>query len=207
MLKFDHLALGARDLEKSSETLSEQLGVLPFGGGEHELFGTHNKLWRIETQTYPIYLELLAINPKAAPQRPRWFGLQTPIEGDDIQLLGFVAGTDIIAVAVAQPPFDHKLTPIDVARGDLRWKFGITKDGGLVENGALPYLIEWQDGRHPTDDIAPQGIELLRVGGAMLHQLDLDWPCEVARETTTLFEVQLRGAAGNLLHFVRPPRD
>ena len=62
MLKFDHIALGARDLEKSSKTLSEQLGVLPFGGGEHELFGTHNKLWRIETKAYPIYFELLAIN-------------------------------------------------------------------------------------------------------------------------------------------------
>lgn len=204
MLKFDHIALGARDLEKSSETLSEQLGVLPFGGGEHELFGTHNKLWRIETQSYPIYLELLAINPKAVPQRPRWFGLETPIESDDIQLLGFVAGTDDIAAAVAQLPFDHALTPIDVARGELRWKFGITADGGLLKNGALPYLIEWQDGRHPVAGVAPQGIELLQVGGAMLHQLDLEWPCEVEAENRALFEIQLRGVQGRLINFVRP---
>ncbi len=60
MLKLDHIALGARDLEKSSETLSNQLGVLPFGGGEHELFGTHNKLWRIETQATQFILSCLA---------------------------------------------------------------------------------------------------------------------------------------------------
>ncbi len=94
--------------------------------------------------------------------------------------------------------------PIDVARGDLSWKFGITGDGELPKDGALPYLIEWQDGRHPVDGVEPQGIELLQVGGAMLHHLNLDWPCGVETENAALFEIQLRGAQGNLISFVRP---
>jgi len=96
MLKIDHIALGANDLASSSETLSKLLGVLPFGGGEHELFGTHNKLWRVETHAYPIYLELIAADPRAAPKRPRWFGLERKFVANEIKLLGFIASTQNI---------------------------------------------------------------------------------------------------------------
>jgi hypothetical protein len=202
MLTFDHIALGARDLEKSTQALSDMLGAAPFGGGEHDLFGTHNKLWRIETPKYPIYLELLTINPNGQPKRPRWFGLETPIDDDDIHLLGFVAGTSDIRQTVAHAPFDA-LTPIDVARGDLRWKFGISDDGYLLENGALPYLIEWQDNRHPLDGRAPQGILLTEIGGSALSQLSLDWPVAPKTGGSEIFSVTLQGAHGSSHRFVR----
>lgn len=202
MLRLDHIALGARDLARSTETLSDLLGVLPFGGGEHDLFGTHNKLWRIETAKYPIYLELLAINPEGAPKRKRWFGLEQPIEDDGIHLLGFIAATTDIAADVQSSPFDG-LTPIDVARGNLRWKFGITDNGELLANGALPYLIEWQDGRHPLDGREPQNIVLEALGGNALDALKCDWPCDLYSSAAAL-AIRLKAANGAILEFTRP---
>ncbi|WP_299345934.1 VOC family protein [uncultured Maritalea sp.] len=202
MLKLDHIALGANDLEKSCETLSQQLGVLPFGGGEHELFGTHNKLWRIETADYPVYLELIAANPKAEPKRARWFGLEKPFLSEDIQLLGFIASTQNIDGLVQKPPFDL-LDVIDVTRGVLNWRFGITKDGALLDDGALPYLIEWQGGRHPLDGVAPQHIELKSMAGKALDGLDLNWPCMLARGGAQALSVELIAANGETLRFKR----
>lgn len=202
MLKLDHIALGTNDLVASSKTLSESLGVLPFGGGEHELFGTHNKLWRIEAAHYPIYMELIAINPKAQPQRPRWFGLERPFVGDDIQLLGFIASTQDIDGLVQKPPFDG-LELIDVARGDLKWRFGITQDGSLLGDGALPYLIEWQGGRHPLDNAREQNIELRRLSGQALAELEADWPCKVDHDVRHKFGVELGLPNGERLSFTR----
>lgn len=178
------------------------LGAEPFGGGEHELFGTHNKLWRIETPKYPIYLELLAINPNAKAKRARWFGLETPIRDDQIHLLGFVAGTRDIDRAVRSAPFDA-LSVIDVARGDLRWKFGITEDGSLLANGGLPYLIEWQNGRHPLDGIAAQNIALTKISGSDFDNLSLDWPILPDEADDRILSVELMGANGKRHSFVR----
>ena len=199
MLKLDHIALGANDLDKASQTLSEQLGVLPFGGGEHDLFGTHNKLWRIETDLYPIYLELIAVNPNAVPKRPRWFGLENVFPSDEIHLLGFIAGTDAIDEAVKAPPFEQ-LEVIDVARGALSWKFGITNDGGLLADGALPYLIEWQGEKHPLDGVAPQGLKLQEMAGNSLHELALDFPFG---EADAKFSVSIQTPSGRVLRWTR----
>lgn len=202
MLKLDHIALGANDLEQATKTLSDQLGVLPFGGGEHELFGTHNKLWRIEAPSYPIYLELIAANPNAQPKRARWFGLEQPLVGEDIQLLGFIASTQDIDGLVQKPPFDP-LVLIDVARGDLKWRFGITKNGSLLSDGALPYLIEWQGERHPLDGVVSQNIQLRAMAGKALSDFDLDWPCTVGHEEQDSLVVELVAATGQTLRFTR----
>ncbi|MFT6658619.1 VOC family protein [Maritalea sp.] len=204
MLKLDHIALGANDLTASSEALSQKLGVLPFGGGEHELFGTHNKLWRIEAAGYPIYLELIAANPEADPKRSRWFGLDRPFVGEDIELLGFVASTSNIDRAIQKKPFDQ-FEVIDVTRGALSWRFGLNRDGSLAANGALPYLIEWQGERHPLDGVLSQHIELRSVAGRELETLDLDWPCLVRAESEHNLSVEFVSAAGKALRFTRRP--
>ena len=71
----DHLVVAARTLSEGAAWLEERLGVSLSPGGEHPLFGTHNRLLSLGTG----YLEVIAVNPDApAPTRPRWFGLDTP---------------------------------------------------------------------------------------------------------------------------------
>jgi len=202
MLKLDHIALGTNDLIASSKTLSESLGVLPFGGGEHDLFGTHNKLWRIETPSYPIYLELIAANPNAEPKRPRWFGLGEPLDGDQIKLLTFIASTTNINKSASAPIFDE-LEVIDVSRGELRWKFGLTKDGTLLSNGALPYLIEWQGSFHPLDGVEPQGLSLTFFAGTELGSLNLDLPIGVSDSADYKLKIGLCTARNEFIEFLR----
>ncbi len=200
-MKLDHLALGVNDLASGTETLSDMLGVPPFGGGEHEMFGTHNKLWRIETPTYPIYLELIAVNPNATPKRTRWFGLDEPLPTNNIELLGYIASTNNIQNAITRPPFEA-LSLIDVARGRLSWQFGITNDGALVEGGALPYLIEWHNNIHPLDGVVSQGLQLTKLAGSLITQLDGDWPVPVAHGPAK-FAFELVTQAGETVRFER----
>ncbi|MGJ8529484.1 VOC family protein [Maritalea sp.] len=200
-MKLDHLALGVNDLASGTKTLSEMFGVEPFGGGEHELFATHNKLWRIETPTYPIYLELIASNPDAEPKRSRWFGLGEPFASDDIALLGFIASSSDIQTAVSKPPFDA-LTTIDVTRGRLSWQFGITNDGALLEDGALPYLIEWHNGLHPLDGVAGQGLQLTKLWGSAIAQLDGGWPVPVLMDRCK-FGFELKTGDDQIVRFER----
>lgn len=204
MLNLDHIALGANDLNAASKKLIQMLGVEPFGGGEHELFATHNKLWRIETPEYPIYMELIAANKAAKPQRPVWFGLGNSFPDDEIQLLGFIASTANIEQDVQTPPFDA-LELIEVSRGKLAWQFGVTKDGSLPADGALPYLINWHGNKRPLDGVKPQGIDLVSMGGARLAELGGDWPVDVdeAASKREKFFVELSCAKNQRLCFSR----
>ncbi len=71
MTKLDHIVVGCADLKFGVTWMTDMLGVGPSGGGEHDLMGTHNALWRLGD----AYLEVIAINPDAGwNTRKRWFG-------------------------------------------------------------------------------------------------------------------------------------
>ena len=73
--QIDHLVLGVEDLSSATQTLESDFGV-PFDvGGEHPVMGTHNQLLRLQAD---IYLEVMATNPTALPQRTRWFSMDNP---------------------------------------------------------------------------------------------------------------------------------
>ena len=73
--QIDHLVLGAEDLSSTTQALEFDLGV-PFDvGGAHLVMGTHNRLLRLQAD---IYLEVIAANPAALPQRTRWFSMDNP---------------------------------------------------------------------------------------------------------------------------------
>ena len=66
----DHLVIAANNLAEGVDWCEHTLGVSPGPGGEHALFGTHNRLLRLATGSgQPCYLEIIAINPDATPQR------------------------------------------------------------------------------------------------------------------------------------------
>lgn len=164
-LALDHLAIAAETLDSGIAWARETLGVEPDAGGAHPMMGTHNRLLSLGPSEY---LEIISIDAGApAPPRPRWFGLDS-FRGDP-RLVGWVArGTDIAS------PLGTTLTA--ASRGDLRWQIAIPDDGKLQGGGALPMLIDWQGGPHPSERLPDRGLRLMRLE----LSLDGDWPAWAA---------------------------
>ena len=156
--QIDHLVIVANNLEQGVQWCEATLGVTPGPGGEHVLYGTHNRLFKIATPSYPLaYLEIIAIDPNAkraatAPNR-RWFDM------DDANLQAAVAITPRLVHFVAQTEDIHlsrnalKAQGIDLGpamqasrhsrRGVLQWQITVREDGQRLFNGTLPSLIQW----------------------------------------------------------------
>ena len=204
LLKLDHFALGSADLEADIEALSQILGVKPQVRAKHALFGTHNALWRLETQKAPVYLELIAIDPGAPkPKRKRWFGLDDPkVQSrlqNGFQLLTLVVNTSDFEAARKLFPEDPG-PPVEVSRNDLVWHFSLHENGGLVDSGALPYLIEWAPGPHPVEKMGHQNIDIIGIGGRRLSDIAMGFDCPVF-ETCAHLELWLRSAQGKEVRF------
>ena len=70
-MELDHIAVAGACLEAAAAHVEEALGVALQSGGEHQRFGTHNRLLGLADG---LYLEAIAIDPCAPdPDRPRWF--------------------------------------------------------------------------------------------------------------------------------------
>lgn len=77
-VNLDHLVIGAETLEQGVAFVERELGMRIPVGGIHELTGTHNHLMRLGES---LFLEVIAFNPTGkAPQQPRWYGLDDPME-------------------------------------------------------------------------------------------------------------------------------
>ena len=83
--RLDHLVEMADTLAEGVAWCEATLGVTPGPGGEHPLFGTHNRLLTVESAAFPLaYLEIIAINSEAAAagrisagSQKRWFDMLT----------------------------------------------------------------------------------------------------------------------------------
>jgi len=181
----DHLVVAARTLDEGVAWCEATLGVTPGPGGAHPLFGTHNRLLKLDGSGPPAaYLEIIAIDPKASPTRAahqrRWFDLDDPamharLAQHGPQLVHWVASVPDIGAAVAA------LQAIGIPRGPvvsasrqtpeglLQWHISVRDDGQRLFNGALPTLIQWV-GTHPTRHMPDSGVSLrqlrLRHAGA-----------------------------------------
>lgn len=154
----DHLVIAASTLAEGVAWAEERLGVTFAGGGEHPAMGTHNRLLRLGD----LYLEVIAIDPQAPrPTHPRWFDLDR-FAGPP-RLITWVARVPDLDQALARAPCPA--TPMQLARGDLRWRFGVSADGTLCHAGAYPCLIEWQGEAHPVTRLpeTPLRVTALRV--------------------------------------------
>lgn len=162
--RLDHLAVAATDLASGTAWLEARLGVPLAPGGAHPRMGTHNRVLRLGDG---VYLELIAIDPDAPPPgRPRWFGLDEPALAARLverpRLVAWAAATDDLDAATAASPFPHG--PVhEMTRGDLVWRITIPDDGRVVEGGAVPTLIEWPPGVHPTKRMPDAGCTLERL--------------------------------------------
>ncbi|MEP6495792.1 MAG: VOC family protein [bacterium] len=202
----DHLVYATPDLEATVAELEERLGVRAALGGRHPGRGTRNALIALSDFSY---LEVVGPDPsQSGTPNPRWFGVDTLTAP---RLVTWAAKSDDIDAAAARAARRGVLLgPIASGsrqRADgvvLSWRF--TDPGVMVEDGLVPFLIDWGTSPHPAAS-APRGavLRLLRAEhpdperlGRALAALDLTLPiargthpCLVATLGTTRGDVEL----------------
>lgn len=199
--ELDHLVIAAATLQEGVAWCEATLGAAPGPGGEHTLFGTHNRLLRLACEHAPqAYLEIIAVNPQAKPARAaplkRWFdlddaALQTHLQRSGPQLIHWVASVPNLAAALAawhalgiergQALRASRHTPA----GLLQWEISVRDDGQRLFNGCLPTLIEWGT-VHPQSSMPKSGLRL--------HALQLQHP-QAALLRAALQAINLQGVA------------
>lgn len=165
----DHLTVAAATIEEGVAHVQRALGVAPPPGGAHPLMGTHNHLMQLGDR---VFLEVIAPDPAATPQRPRWFGLDDPQMRARLRasprLINWVVRVPDLARALAEVG-EESGEAVRVTRGALSWLISAPPDGSLRFDGAFPTLIEWPAGPHPSSDMADLGCRLERLAIAHPH--------------------------------------
>lgn len=154
MLRLDHLAVSVTSLAEGVDWVESALGVTLAPGGVHALMSTHNRLLGLGD----IYLEVIAIDPSAPkPKHPRWFDLDN-FTGSP-RLTNWIVACDDLDAALAALPQGVGV-PVDLERGDLRWRMAIPTDGRLPCGDTHPALIQWQGSAHPAQRLPDMGVRL-----------------------------------------------
>jgi Glyoxalase-like domain len=186
-LRIDHLVVVADTLAQGAAWCEATFGVVPGPGGQHPLFGTHNRLLASGSAAFPgSYFEVIALDPQAArPGRVRWFGMDDPALRAAVrhvpQCVGPVVRCEDLTAARqrlqaigldgGRPVAASRPTPA----GLLSWQINLRDDGRLESDGACPTLIEW-GATHPADSLPASPLQLQRVqwGGPACAA----WPIE-----------------------------
>ncbi|MDB5855805.1 MAG: hypothetical protein JWR22_3846 [Herminiimonas sp.] len=182
----DHITVTAPNLEVGVEFVRQTLGVSPQQGGEHARMGTHNFLLRLGDA---MFLEIIAPIPGVpAPDRPRWFGLDSLGPDAPPSLSTWVArSADIHASAAA---CSEALGPVEqMRRGTLDWLITIPADGSVPLDGVAPALIQWHAEPHPAAGLRDCGLSLVALElfhpepdrvRALLESIELEGPVSVS---------------------------
>lgn len=173
--QLDHLVIAAASLSEGVAWCETTLGVTPGPGGEHALFGTHNRLLKLGADGAPnAYLEIIAINQQATPTRApplrRWFDLddpvlQTRLEKHGPQLIHWVVSVPDLPTAIAawRALGVDRGTALTASRptpaGLLQWQIAVRDDGQRLLDGCLPTLIQW-GAVHPASSMPASGLGL-----------------------------------------------
>ncbi len=173
MLVLDHVAVAAETLAEGAAHVEAALGVVLSDVGQHDRMGTHNRLLSLGPG---VYLEVIAVNPDAAPPaQARWFDLDN-FRGKP-RLTNWILRTDDLGAALAAAPAGVGV-PISFARGPYLWQMGVPPDGRLPFDGAAPALIEWESALHPAERLPDRGCRLegLTVEHPEADALLTAWP-------------------------------
>jgi hypothetical protein len=178
-LAIDHLVIAAPDLESGANHVADLLGVAPQGGGAHPRMGTHNRVMGLFGG---MYLEVIAIDPAApAPDRPRWFGLDSEAIRERLAGGPFLAHWAArverpIDLSRWQAQYPDRIAPaIPMTRGALHWRLTVPDDGSLpawpgeathAGDGLFPTLIQWDVPNHPAISLPRQDLALRRLRGS-----------------------------------------
>jgi TusA-related sulfurtransferase len=163
MLILDHLTVAALTIDAGVAHVERALGVVIPAGGAHPLMATHNHLMQLGDG---VFLEVIAPDPGAVPQRTRWFAL------DDPKMRERLKNSPRLVTWVARVPDLHLALgairgatgeAVCVSRGALSWQIGLIPDGSLPFDGAFPTLIEWPKGPLPSAGMPDLGCRLERL--------------------------------------------
>ncbi|MGF6465912.1 hypothetical protein QFZ89_001070 [Paraburkholderia youngii] len=175
LISLDHLVVSARTLDEGVQYVADTLGVAPAGGGAHPLMRTHNRLLGLWGG---VYLEVIAIDPRAAADtpggtapRPRLFALDDPATQARLEngpyLSHWVARVERPKRLVTwQAQYPQRIAPVvPMTRGDFTWGLTVPDDGSFpawqgAGDGVLPSLIQWDSTRHPSQSLAPTNLAL-----------------------------------------------
>ena len=156
-MELDHLAVAGESLEAAKAHLEDALGEPMQLGGQHAMFGTHNYLLGLADG---LYLEAIAIDPDATPQRsPCWFDLDRFSGAPRIS--NWICRCSNMAIELEDLPSGAGF-PVALTRGDLRWDMAVPADGILPYDNVFPALIEWHSA-HPAPLLTQQGCRLERL--------------------------------------------
>ena len=215
----DHIVVAGRTLDECVQWCEATLGVVPGPGGAHPLMGTHNRLLACSGSGFArSYLELIAIERGKRAARPpglrRWFdlddeALRATLQRQGPRLIHFVARVAdaqaaVRALAGGRPSIDRGAVieaSRDTPAGRLEWRITVRDDGQRLLYGALPTLIQW-GAVHPTDSMAPSGLELVSLAACHPRAEML----KRAFELIGLAGVDVQAGSPNLVATLRTPR-
>jgi hypothetical protein len=202
----------------------DTLGISPGPGGEHEKYGTHNRLFKIASPQFPLaYFEIIAINPQAViPKRaqvPRWFDMDDAAVQKAVaqgpRLIHFVSSTEDVKAA------RHLLRTQGIERGQvvqasrksrkgtLNWQITVREDGERLFNGCLPTLIQWGK-PEATDPLRLHPRNSLPRSGVTLQSLAVCHPSGVKLQTAFdaigLTGIAIETGPANLVASLQTPK-
>ena len=222
--QIDHLVVAAHTLQQGVEWCEATRGITPAAGGEHEKYGTHNRLFKIATPGFPVaYLEIIAINPDAVidkkPPPTRWFDLDNQQLQTELatapRIIHFVVNTSNIqdarhawkAQGIDRGPIIHasRKTP----KGLLQWQITVRLDGDRLFNGTLPTLIQWGKPEaaepmqlHPRNHLPRSGVSLksLAVSHPSASKIKL------AYDAISLGQIEISEGPANIVATLQTPK-
>ena len=222
--QIDHLVVMAASLDQGVQWCEATLGISPGPGGEHEKYGTHNRLFKIASPQFPLaYFEIIAINPEAViPKRaqvPRWFDMDDAAVQKAVaqgpRLIHFVSSTEDVKSA------RHLLRTQGIERGQvvqasrksrkgtLNWQITVREDGERLFNGCLPTLIQWGK-PDATDPLRLHPRNSLPRSGVTLQSLTVSHPSaaklQAAYESIGLEGIAIEAGEANLVATLQTPK-
>lgn len=222
--QIDHLVVMAASLDQGVQWCEDTLGITPGPGGEHEKYGTHNRLFKIASPQFPLaYFEIIAINPQAViPKRaqvPRWFDMDNPALQKAVakgpRLVHFVSSTDDVKAA------RHLLRTQGIERGQvvhasrksskgtLNWQITVREDGERLFNGCLPTLIQWGK-PDATEPLRLHPRNSLPRSGVTLQSLTVSHPSgpklQAAFDAIGLADIAIETGPANLVATLQTPK-
>ncbi len=222
--QIDHLVIVAKSLEQGVQWCEATLGITPGPGGEHTLYGTHNRLFKVASPSNPMaYVEIIAIDPNAVrPKRAcptRWYDMDDPALQKAValepRLVHFVVNTpDIKAARMAirmqgidRGPAIHASRRTN--RGTLNWQISVRADGQRLFDGCMPTLIQWGK-PEATDPLKLHPRNTLTRSGVTLQSLEVIHPSaaklQAAYDAIELNRVSVTEGPANLKATLQTPK-
>ena len=222
--QIDHLVIVAQSLDQGVQWCEATLGITPGPGGEHTLYGTHNRLFKVASPANPMaYVEIIAINPAAVrPKRAsptRWFDMDSPTlqkaVAKEPRLVHFVVSTpDIRAarMAIRMQGIDRgPAVPCSrrTNRGTLNWQISVRADGQRLFDGCMPTLIQWGK-PDATDPLKLHPRNTLTRSGVTLQSIEVTHPSaeklQAAYNAIELKRVAVNEGPANLKAILQTPK-